>query len=229
MCGRFVQTNAVESIFKRYRFIADHVSTKGPRFNIAPRQPVEVIVREDLETRHESMRWGFVPHWASTDQSGKLLINARGETVAEKPSFKTPFLRHRCLVPASGFYEWKRSGTQKIPYYIGRADEGAVCFAGLWDRWDMQNGSMLHSFSIITTEANALVKPIHDRMPVILHESDEAIWLDTEEHNPEHLQDLLKPYEADLMFAYPVSSVVNRVGHDSVDCLAPGQEQGDLF
>ncbi len=229
MCGRFAQSPKVESIFKRYRFVGDSAYSGAPRYNIAPTQPVPVILRDEEGTHCEFMRWGLVPHWASAYNSGKPLINARAETVAEKPSFKTPFRRHRCLVPATGFYEWKPNGTHKTPYFIRRTDEQPVCFAGLWDRWDVDDGSILHSFSIITTRANALVKPIHDRMPVILDEADEAIWLNTEEHNPEHLHALLNPYPAEAMCAYAVSPVVNGVEYDSPDCLARGQEQGDLF
>ena len=229
MCGRFVQSNAIETILKRYRIISDQILNKGPRFNIAPTQPVPVILKEEDQTRCESMRWGLVPHWASADHTGPPLINARAETVAEKPSFKTPFRRHRCLIPASGFYEWKRNGTQKTPYYIQPANEQPICFAGLWDRWDKQDGSILHSFSIITTTANEIVKPIHDRMPVILNEPDEALWLNTQEHNPDHLKALLKPYPATLMKAHAVTPLINSVQHDSPDCLAPGPEQGDLF
>jgi putative SOS response-associated peptidase YedK len=229
MCGRFVQSSAIETILNRYRLISYESLKIAPRFNIAPTQSVPVIVREDNTTRYESMRWGLVPHWAKDDHGTKPLINARAETVSDKPSFKTPFRRHRCLIPASGFYEWKRNGTQKTPYYIQPADEQPICFAGLWDRWNKQDGSKLHSFSIITTTANEIVKPIHDRMPVILNESDEALWLNTEEHNPEHLQALLKPYPARSMKAHAVTPLVNNVQHDSPDCLAPGPEQGDLF
>lgn len=229
MCGRFAQSPEVESIFKRYRFIGSQALKGLPRYNIAPSQSVPVIMRDKEGTHCEAMRWGLVPHWATDDHTGKPLINARAETVAEKPSFKTPFRRHRCLVPASGFYEWKRNGTHKTPYFIHRSDEGAICFAGIWDRWDVKDGSILHSFSIITTRANALVKPIHDRMPVMVHESDEARWLNNDEHDPEHLQSLLQPYPAKEMSAYAVSPVVNGVEHDSADCLAPGPEQSDLF
>ena len=229
MCGRFAQGSEVDSIFKRYRFIGTQAFSEGPRYNIAPSQSVPVMFRDDEGMHCEAMRWGLVPHWATVDHGGKPLINARAETVADKPSFNTPFRRHRCLVPASGFYEWKGDGRHKTPYFIHRTDRGGVCFAGLWDRWDAGDGSILHSFSIITTRANALVNPIHDRMPVILHESDEALWLNTEEHNPTPLQALLVPFPAEAMSAYAVSPVVNGVDHDSADCLAPGHEQGDLF
>lgn len=229
MCGRFAQTREMESIFSRFRFIGEDEAGVVPRYNIAPTQQVPVIFRDSVGDHLEAMRWGLVPHWSKEMPSGKPLINARGETAAEKPSFRTPFKRHRCLVPASGFYEWKRNGSTKVPYFIRLTEGRSMCFAGLWDRWDAADGTVLNSFVIITTFANGLMEGIHDRMPVILREEDEGLWLDVDQHEPKRLKTLLVPYAEEEMEAYTVSSLVNSVGHDSEDCLAHAPEQGDLF
>jgi putative SOS response-associated peptidase YedK len=229
MCGRFAQTPALTTLFGRFKFFGEDATGVVPRYNIAPTQNVPIIFRDSEGDHLESMRWGLVPHWTKEISSGKPLINARGETAAEKPSFRTPFKRHRCLVPASGFYEWKRKGPKKIPYFIRLSDNRQMCFAGLWDRWDAEDGTVLHSFTIITTFANELVRPIHDRMPVILREEDEARWLDVDQHEPKRLKPLLVPYAEEEMEAHTVSPLVNSVAHDSEDCLVYASEQGDLF
>ena len=234
MCGRYTLSNPQGSFSETpeidARFLAEFVETGWvePRYNIAPTQDVPVITNEGARLI-ERMRWGLVPHWTKELAAGKPLINARGETVAEKPSFRTPFKRHRCLVPASGFYEWQRKGSKKVPYFIQLSDERQMCFAGLWDTWDAEDGTVLHSFTIITTFANELVKPIHDRMPVILREEDEAEWLNVDQHEPKRLKPLLVPYPEEEMEAHTVSPLVNSVAHDSEDCLVHAPEQGDLF
>ena len=229
MCGRFAQTPALTTLFSRFKFFGEDPAGVVARYNIAPTQNVPVIFRDSDGDHLESMRWGLVPHWTKELAAGKPLINARGETVAEKPSFRTPFKRHRCLVPASGFYEWQRKGSKKVPYFIQLSDERQMCFAGLWDTWDAEDGTVLHSFTIITTFANELVKPIHDRMPVILREEDEAEWLNVDQHEPKRLKPLLVPYPEEEMEAHTVSPLVNSVAHDSEDCLVHAPEQGDLF
>lgn len=229
MCGRFAQTPELTTLFSRFKFFGGAPSPISPRYNIAPTQNVPVVFSDSEGTHLDSMRWGLVPHWTKELVSSKPLINARAETVAEKPSFRTPFKRHRCLVPASGFYEWKREGTKKTPYYIHLADDAPMCFAGLWGTWDVEDGSLLHSFTIITTFANELVKPIHDRMPVILRENDQELWLDADRHEPKRLKPLLVPYAEEKMATHSVSPLVNSVLHDSEDCLAHAPEQGDFF
>lgn len=229
MCGRFAQTPIVQAIFSRYTFIGEDPAGVVPRFNIAPTQSAPVIFRDDEGDHLDSMRWGLVPHW-SKEIGTRPLFNARGETVAEKPSFRTAFKRRRCLVPATGFYEWqKKSGKQKIPHFIRRKDEGPMVFAGLWERWDQEDGDILHSFTIITTTPNETMKPLHDRMPVILDEHDEAKWLDPEEHDPDHLKPLIKPCDSDLIEAYPVSTEVNAATHEGEDLIKRAPAQGDLF
>lgn len=229
MCGRFAQTPALQTLFSRFTFFGEDEAGVVARYNIAPTQPASVIFRDEEGDHLESMRWGLVPHWAK-EVGTKPLFNARSETVAEKPSFRTPFKRHRCIVPAIGFYEWKKgAGTTKVPHFIHRKDDTPLVFAGLWDRWDQQNGDILHSFTILTTRPNGLMKPIHDRMPVILSEKDEAKWLKVNEHDPEHLLPLLEPCDSDLIEAYPVSAEVNSVAHDGEGCIVHAPSQGDLF
>lgn len=229
MCGRFAQTPELSTLFSRFKFFSEDAAGVVPRYNIAPTQKVPIIFRDSEGDHLDSMRWGLVPHWSKEVVSGRPLINARGETVAEKPSFRTPFRRHRCIVPATGFYEWKREGSAKVPYFIRLKDDRPMCFAGLYDRWDAGDGSLLHSFVIITTFPNQLMGTIHDRMPVILSEEDESLWLDPDLHEPKRLKPLLVPCAEEKMDAYPVSTLVNSVAHDSEDCIAEAPEQKDLF
>lgn len=200
MCGRFSQTPIIQAIFSRYSFIGEDPAGIVPRYNIAPTQLVPVIFRDEEGDHLKSMRWGLVPHW-SKEIGTRPLFNARGETVAEKPSFRTAFRRRRCIVPATGFYEWKKEpgGKTKTPYFIHNIDQSPMAFAGLWERWDQPDGGMLHSFTILTTTPNAVMEPLHDRMPVILAEEDEAAWLDPEEHDPERLKPLIKPCAPELI------------------------------
>ena len=230
MCGRFSQTPIVQAIFSRYTFIGEDPAGVVPRFNIAPTQSVPVIFRDEEGDHLDSMRWGLVPHW-SKEIGTRPLFNARGETVAEKPSFRTAFRRRRCLVPATGFYEWKKEpgGKTKTPYFIHMKKDAPMVFAGLWERWDQPDGNILHSFTIITTTPNEVMEPLHDRMPVILSEEDETKWLDPEEHEPEHLLPLIKPCDANLIEAYPVSTEVNSSSHEGEGCIKPAPTQGDLF
>ncbi|MFP6583456.1 MAG: SOS response-associated peptidase [Candidatus Hydrogenedentota bacterium] len=229
MCGRFAQTPALQSLFSRYKFFGEDEAGVVPCYNIAPTQSVPVIFRDDEGDHLDAMRWGLVPHW-SKEIGTKPLFNARAETVATKPSFRTPFKRHRCLVPATGFYEWKKGAKNtKIPYFIHNKDESPMVFAGLWDRWDQQDGTILHSFTIITTRPNVTMKPIHDRMPVILSEEAEDTWLDPNQHDPDHLTPLLNPSDPELIEAYPVSSEVNSASHEGEGCIIHAPSQGDLF
>lgn len=165
------------------------------------------------------MRWGLIPYWAKDTSIGAKTINAVSETAAEKPTFRDSMKRRRCLIPADGFYEWKLIGPKKKQAYnIGMKDDGLFGFAGLWDRWKGPDGKPIESCTILTTEANPLLKDIHNRMPVILSPDDYDSWLDPGEENPAHVAGLLKPFEARLMRVYPVSSTVNSVKNDSPEC-----------
>ena len=232
VCGRFAQTKEMQSLLSRFKFFIEDAAGVVPRYNIAPTQSVPVIFHDGEDLHLRDMRWGLIPHWAKDDAMGNKLINARGETAAAKPSFRTPFRRRRCIVPATGFYEWQKPAGgkgKKIPYYISRRDEGLICFAGLWDHWDALNGEIIQSFTILTTEPNKLMRTVHNRMPVILAESDEDLWLNTDVHDAHRLEPLMKSCPDSLLSMYPVSSLVNSPAHESPDCIAPQPEQEELL
>lgn len=201
-----------------------------PSFNIAPTHNVAVVVRNGAK-RLVAMRWGLVPAFATDPTTGSRLINARSETLTTRPAFKNAFRNRRCLVVADGFYEWRRRGAAKTPLLYYLKSERSFAFAGLYDTWDSPLGPPLVSCTIITTEPNDLVRPIHDRMPVILPKEVEDLWLDPGVADPNRLLDLLHPYPADEMYAHPVSDLVNSVKNDSPLCVEPARapEQGLLF
>ncbi len=220
MCGRFTLTQPAEAVAQR--FGAQMILFEfGSRYNIAPSQPVAVVLQNG-ERRIEACRWGLVPFWAKEPDIGNRLINARAETLAEKPAFKYSLTRRRCLIPADGFYEWRKEGNRRIPVYIRRRDGGLFAFAGLWDEWQSPDGSPLRTCTIITTEPNALVATIHNRMPAILLPEQESQWLDTSLKEPSRLLALLQPYPAEELEAYAVSTRVNNPGNDDPLCIQPG-------
>jgi putative SOS response-associated peptidase YedK len=190
-----------------------------PRYNIAPTQKAPVVlVGRDGRPMMDELRWGLIPYWDKDASVGVRAINARAETIAEKPTFRDAFRKRRCLVPASGFYEWKRDGKTKTPYYFTSWGEPVV-FAGLWERWS-GGADVIHSFTIITIEANSLIAPIHDRMPVILKRDDWRAWLDPNFQDRSHLQSLLRPADEDLLESWEVGAYVNNVRHEGEECIA---------
>jgi putative SOS response-associated peptidase YedK len=198
------------------------------RFNVAPSQSLPVITN-DKPDELQFFSWGLLPHWAKEKGYKHKSINARAETITEKPMFRQLVNQKRCLVPADGFYEWRDSPTGKVPYRFLLRDEGLFCFAGLWDEWaDKETGEVIRTYTLITTEANELMRPIHDRMPVLLHPEEEELWLSNERAD-EHVLSLLHPYPSDEMKAYPVSRLVNSPANDTPEVLEPAPEQGDLF
>jgi putative SOS response-associated peptidase YedK len=221
MCGRFTLTvdpAELQDTFGEYFF-----PTKfAPRFNIAPSQPVLVIPNDERNTA-DFFIWGLIPMWAKDPSIGNRLINARGETVAEKPSFRGSFKYKRCLILADGFYEWKASPGRKTktPYFIHMQDRSPFAFAGLWDSWESPDGSSIKTCTIITTEPNELMETLHNRMPVILHPRDYVKWLDASPQTPENLLPLIKPYPADAMSAHAVSTLVNKPSNDSPELVVP--------
>lgn len=221
MCGRFTLTVDPGQLQTAFPWVEvpDQIT---PRYNIAPTQAVAVIPN-DGRNRLDFYIWGLIPSWSKDPQIGNRMINARSETLAEKPSFKTAFRRKRCMILADGFYEWQsQEGSKaKIPMYIKLQTGAPFAFAGLWDIWYSPDGSEIRSCTIITTEPNTLLRKIHNRMPVILQEDTFATWLDPEEKNPHELQQLLVPLPSDLMRAYPVSRAVNNPANDSPDCISP--------
>ena len=220
MCGRFTLTadqDSFEDRFSLTRFDLGWV----PSFNIAPTQEVLTVTNDGSENRPELMRWGLVPSWAKDPKIGNRMINARSETLAEKPSFRTAFKRRRCLIPADGFYEWKREGKAKKPMLITANPGGLFAFAGLWETWKQPDDSWLLTCAIITTSANEFMKSIHDRMPVILPRESEASWLDSEEQDTAMLSELLLPYDSDRMEAYEVSTLVNSPRNNFPEVIEP--------
>ena len=221
MCGRFTLTvdpAQLQDSFTDY----DFPSQFAPRFNIAPTQPV-LAIPNDGANRADFFIWGLIPSWAKDPAIGNRLINARGETLAEKPSFRGSYKYKRCLILADGFYEWKvQPGTKvKVPHFIHMKDRKPFAFAGLWDEWHSSDGSQIRSCTIVTTEPNELISPFHNRMPVILSSDSYAQWIDPAVRTPDSLQALVKPYPAEEMAAYHVSTLVNSPQNDRPECVVP--------
>src|SRR5688500_11967104 len=208
MCGRYTLVKLNELLLRFPNILPP--TGIAPRYNIAPTQPVLVIPNNHPD-RFELFHWGLIPSWAKDTAIGNRMINARAETLAEKPSFRTALKRRRCLLPADGFYEWRKEpdGKTKTPIYIRLKSGEPFMFAGLWDEWHSPDGSVLPSCAVITTRPNELMASIHDRMPVILSKDELRQWLDPAEQEPERLTALLKPFPAERMEAFPVSRTVN--------------------
>jgi len=215
MCGRYSLV-PTESIAARFD-IQQAQLTLSPRYNVAPSQSMPVVVRNS-PNRLVEMQWGLIPSWSKEPRAQFSTINARAETLTKSPVFRGPFKSRRCLVPASGFYEWRKTDQGKQPYCIQLKGGQLFAFAGLYDVWRDQEGNELSSYTVITTTPNDLVAPIHTRMPVILHQEDEDVWLD-KESDPEQLLSLLVAYPADAMEAYPVSRAVNSPANESAELL----------
>jgi len=231
MCGRYTVTHNVEAIARRFDVAVPHIPIP-PSHNVAPTAGVPIIAVEAGRREMLYAQWGLVPFWARDPEIGGRLINARADTLGEKASFKYAFSRRRCLVPSDGFYEWRRDGSVKQPYYVRMRDSSLFAFAGLWETWESPDGSPLISCAIITVEPNELMAPIHARMPAILKPEDEHTWLfgydrDAAERRTRptqsdlRLAQLLRPYPSDRMEAYPVSRYVNSPANDSPQCIEP--------
>jgi putative SOS response-associated peptidase YedK len=220
MCGRFTLTADLDQLEERFSFHGTNLSFK-PRYNIAPSQPVLTVINNEGENRAGLLRWGLIPAWAKDPAIGDRMINARAETVAEKPSFRRALQKRRCLVLADGFYEWKKEGKKKTPMYIALKSHEPFGFAGLWETWKSSTSETIHSCTIITTTPNALMESIHNRMPVILPHEAEAVWLDRTIEDPQRLLPLLAPYPAKAMEAYVVSALVNSPRNDLPACVEP--------
>ena len=221
MCGRFTLFEADKILSKE--FGVSGVPPLSPRYNIAPSQPIAAVRTPHTGIGRElaHLRWGLVPSWSKDPAIGNRLINARAETVREKPSFRNAFRRHRCLIPTNGFYEWQRQERGKQPYFVRMRDERIFAFAGLWDRWESPDGGVIETCAILTTAANAVLAPIHGRMPVILPQAEYARWLDPALKDPDSLSPLLVPFPPEGMLAIPVSPRVNAPSTDDEKCIAP--------
>ena len=235
MCGRYRLSRRKQLVEEYFGAVSEDYEW-NPRYNIAPSQAVLAVrwdAREPVR-RLSTMRWGLVPSWARDPSIGYKTINARAETVSTTASFREPFKSQRCLIPADGFYEWKRDGKIRQPYCFEVNDGELFAFAGLWDRWRNPQGELLESCTILTTTPNSLLANIHDRMPVILRPDHYDLWLDPAFRNTASLLEMLKPLAAGLMRRYPVSTRVNQVENDDVNCSKPmelevSQFQADLF
>ncbi len=222
MCGRFTLRTPTPVLIQHFEL--GQIPPLPPRFNIAPTQSIAAVrvLAAGAERQLDLLHWGLIPSWAKEPSIGNRLINARAETLAEKPSFRDAYRKRRCLIAADGFYEWKKVGSKKQPYYITRKDQLPFAFAGLWEQWrdrTLRNAPLLESCTIITTDANELVEDLHDRMPVILEPGDFDLWLNPDEHDPKRLDPLLRPAPADGLTAYPVSPLVNRPTSDTPECV----------
>jgi putative SOS response-associated peptidase YedK len=220
MCGRFTSLLSPELLTAIYGVLVPPSLLLEPRYNIAPSQPV-LVVRQDISGHRElaPIGWGLIPSWAKDPSLGHSLINARAETVAEKPSFRSAYRHRRCIIPASGFYEWLPVGESKQPWYIKGSEDQPLSLAGLWEHWKSPDGSVIETCTIITTNANELMAPLHDRMPVIFPLESIAAWLEPNARQDE-VTNLLRPCASELLAAYPVSNLVNNPRFDSPACVA---------
>lgn len=222
MCGRYRLSRRKQLIEEQFD-TSDWQDNWSPRYNIAPTQPVPVVRQHPKEPIRQLslMKWGLIPHWAKDPSIAMSTINAKSETAAAKPAFRDPLKYRRCLIPAYGFYEWKRNGTSKQPFCFEVGDCELYAFAGIWDGWKNAEGQWIKTCSILTTTPNAVTSAVHDRMPVILHPDGYDLWLDPGMTDAQVVSELLQPYNAKSMRYYAVSSRVNNVGNDDEECARP--------
>jgi putative SOS response-associated peptidase YedK len=226
VCGRFVQVSSPELLVERFNVDEAAAPHHEPSYNVAPRASVYAVrdrVVDDNRRRYLSeLRWGLVPSWAKDPKIGDRMINARAESLADKPAYERAFRLHRCLVPADGFYEWQQRGRRKQPMFIHRRDGEPMAFAGLWAAWrapEEPEGEWLRSCAIVTTAANEVLAPLHDRMPVVLEERDRDAWLNPTAGDLDSLDRLLVPASNDVLTLYPVSSAVNSADNDGPELV----------
>lgn len=218
MCGRFVTVIPADEL----KAIFDLIERPQlePRYNIAPTQNVGVIRNLGDHNQLDHLKWGLVPSWSKDPSKGASLINARSETVADKPSFRHAIKKNRCIIPVSGFYEWSHAGTEKHPHFIHMVDKAPMCLAGIWEHWKSPDGTdVIETFSILTTSANKLVSALHERMPVILPPDTYGLWLDRNLQDPHHLEHFYSPFPDELMTYYKVPDLVNNPKFDSPACI----------
>jgi putative SOS response-associated peptidase YedK len=223
MCGRYRLSRRKQIVEEYFDSASEEVESEAEpnwdlRYNIAPTQPVAVVKQAGSARALAMMRWGLVPSWASDISIGSSLINGRSETILEKPAFRDAFRARRCLIPADGFYEWKKSGKRRDPLHFGMKDGSLFAFAGLWDRWRSPAGQWIESCTILTTAPNELLKDVHDRMPVILPQRHYDVWLTAPASETARLADLLVPFDASLMARHWVSPLVNKPENDTPEC-----------
>jgi putative SOS response-associated peptidase YedK len=222
MCGRYTIIASPEVLRALFGYLEQ--PNFPPRYNVAPTQPIAIVRFIDGKRHFALVRWGLLPSWVKDPQAFSLLINARGETAAEKPAFRAAMKRRRCLIPVDGFYEWKAGGPRKQPFYIRAKSGEPFAFAGLWETWTGPNGEELETAAIVTTTANRTLAPIHDRMPVILAPEAFDLWLDSANVDPAAASALIKPAPENFLEAYPISTDVNRVANDNPTLVEPVAE-----
>lgn len=220
MCGRFTLYSPLQEIVTRFSIEQAELDF-SPRYNIAPSQKVLAIVNDGQRNRMGYLKWGLIPSWSKDPSIGNKMINARAETLVEKPSFRQAYRKKRCLIIADGFYEWKKEKDRKVPMYIQLHNRQPFAFAGLWERWISPEGHEITTCTIVTTEANEFMTPIHHRMPVILKTEQENIWLNRNITDPYLLEHLLQPYPSGEMTAYSVSTLVNTPKNDNASLIDP--------
>jgi len=219
MCGRYTLESDISFLQMRFKFAASDMKYK-PRYNIAPTQDV-LTVTNDGDRHGQFMRWGLVPFWAKDLKIGYRMINAKAETLAERSAFRNAFKKRRCLVLADGFFEWRKDGKERIPTYIFLKSKEPFAFAGLWEIWKSPDDEIIPSCTIVTTEPNSFIEPIHNRMPVMLSEEAEALWLDPLTEDPMVLQQLLVPSPPELMDSYEISTLVNTPKNQGKELIEP--------
>lgn len=221
MCGRFTLLIPGEELAQH--FDVQETPSLAPRYNIAPTQPVAAVRFNRDRGRRElvHLHWGLIPFWAKDTSMAGRMINARSETVAEKPAFRAAYKYRRCLIPASGFYEWQKQNGHKQPYYIHHAEAQPLALAGLWEHWQGSDGSEIESCTILTTRPNDKIRPLHNRMPVILDSGDYDVWLHSDGQNMDELQHLLRPAPEETLEAYPIGTYVNNPQNEGPRCVAP--------
>ncbi len=219
MCGRFIQKSERKIITEEF-YVQEFLDEVIISYNIAPGQNAGIILNKGKNV-YAQYKWGLVPSWAKDPSIGNKMINARAETAQEKPSFRQAFKSRRCLIPADGFYEWKKEGKYKIPFYIYNKSEKPISMAGLWEGWKDKEGKTIHTFTIITTDANSVLEELHNRMPVIIPPEKRAFWLDPNNDATAQLASLLEPYDASALTFHEVSRFVNSPQNNTPQCIAP--------
>lgn len=226
MCGRYVLKASLKKLEEKYGAVPEGTYSFDANYNVAPSIDMPVVVQKDDKRVIGRYRWGLVPFWAKEVNTGYSMINARSESLAKKKSFSRPFTSQRCVVPASGFYEWMRTGQGKVPHYITQKSSDLMNFAGLYETWESGKGEAVQSFTIITTAANQAMSKLHDRMPAMLLDEELAEWLDPSNHDTKALEDLLRPWPDDDIRFYRVSKEVNNAANKGVRLIEPYR---DLF
>lgn len=222
MCGRYAQRTDAKKLAKEFK--VSEVPSVEPRYNIAPTQDVLAVNETGDGREMRFIKWGLVPSWAKDTSMGARLINVRSETVTEKPAFRQAFKHRRCIIPADGFYEWQKqkAGERKQPFFFRMKDERPFGFAGLWERWEGEGGQVLNSCAILTTEANEVLRPVHDRMPVILNPDDYELWLGGDARELDLVKEMLRPFPGEEMTGYPVGLSVNSTKSQGVGLIERG-------